>query len=267
MFYLFLFLSLVMAFSVQAETTLRGDFTQGGLIFGITDPRNRITLDSRPVRVSGKGSFIFGFSRDSKINSELVIHRPDGSLGKRALVLKPRKYKIQRIDGLPSNMVTPLKDVLKRIRREGRIIKEVRMYDRDQTFFESGFILPAIGRISGVYGSQRILNGKKRQPHFGIDIAAPTGTKVVAPADGIVVLAERNLYYSGGTIILDHGHGLTSAFLHLKELLVNKGEVLLQSDVLGSIGATGRATGPHLDWRVNWFERRIDPNLLLQKNK
>jgi murein DD-endopeptidase MepM/ murein hydrolase activator NlpD len=127
--------------------------------------------------------------------------------------------------------------------------------------------MPAQGRISGVYGSQRILNGQPRQPHFGIDIAAPSGANVVAPADGIVVLAEADLYFSGGTVILDHGHGLTSAFLHLKKIFVNKGDLVVQSDVLGLVGSTGRSTGPHLDWRVNLFQKRIDPALLVSKKK
>ncbi|MBH68465.1 MAG: peptidase [Rhodospirillaceae bacterium] len=266
MFYFPFVLFLFFAHEVLSETTLKGNFIQGGLVFGVTNPKNYVTLDGRPVRISDGGHFIFGFSRDSGPETELIIHGPRGSTKKQSFKIKRRKYRVQRIDGLPRHMVTPPKDVLSRIRKENDKIREARMNDSGEPHFMSGFIMPAIGRISGVYGSQRILNGKPKQPHFGIDIAAPSGTKVVAPADGVVVLAETDFYYSGGTVILDHGHGLTSAFLHLKELFVKKGDFLAKSDVLGSIGDTGRVTGPHLDWRVNWFERRIDPGLLVKPN-
>ena len=159
-------------------------------------------------------------------------------------------------------MVTPPESVLARIKRENAKIHAVRMNDRAEPFFEKGWVWPAKGRISGVYGSQRILNGKTRRPHFGVDVAAPVGTKVIAPSDGVVVLAESSLYYTGGTIILDHGHGLTSAFLHMSALAVKTGQRVQQGDLLGAVGATGRATGPHLDWRINWFDRRLDPALL-----
>ena len=159
-------------------------------------------------------------------------------------------------------MVTPPESVLARIKRENAKIHAARMNDSAEPFFEKGWVWPAKGRISGVYGSQRILNGKARRPHFGVDVAAPVGVKVIAPSDGVVVLAENSLYYTGGTIILDHGHGLTSAFLHMSALAVKAGQRVQQGDLLGAVGATGRATGPHLDWRINWFDRRLDPALL-----
>ena len=263
MFCFLLITLLTLANSAAADIILNGNLTQGGIIFGETKPGHEITLDNKSIRVSREGYFLLGFSRDANPNSELIIRDPEGRIQKKNLKIKQRKFKIQRIDGLPKKFVTPPKHILSRIRKENKKIKDVRSFSRGNVFFRSGFIMPTEGRISGVYGSQRILNGKPRQPHFGIDIAAPRGTKVFAPADGIVVLAEPNLYFSGGTIILDHGHGLTSAFLHLEKLLVEEGDILAQSDILGLVGSTGRSTGPHLDWRVNLFEKRIDPALLV----
>ena len=181
----------------------------------------------------------------------------------RTFEIAKRSYNIQRIDGLPPNMVTPSEKELVRIRKENAKIGAVRKVDRPEPLFESGFVWPAKGRISGVYGSQRILNGEPRRPHFGVDVAAPVGTPITAPADGIVVLAEDDLYYTGGTVILDHGHGLTSAFLHMKDVTVQVGQHLAQGGMIGTLGATGRATGPHLDWRMNWFNQRVDPALLV----
>jgi murein DD-endopeptidase MepM/ murein hydrolase activator NlpD len=160
-------------------------------------------------------------------------------------------------------MVTPPKKVLERIRRENRMIKKVRAVDSATPHFLKGWIWPSKGRISGVYGSQRVLNGKPRRPHFGVDVAAPVGTPVVAPSDGVVTLVEKDLYYTGGTIIIDHGHGLSSAFLHMNDVTVKKGQAVKQGDRIGTIGKTGRATGPHLDWRINLFDARIDPQLLV----
>jgi murein DD-endopeptidase MepM/ murein hydrolase activator NlpD len=193
-----------------------------------------------------------------------MIDMPNGSSEARTINVEPRKYRVQRINGLPNNMINPPKKVLERIIIENKKIKKVRMRDSNFSFWKSGFVWPAKGRISGVYGSQRILNGRPKQPHYGIDIAAPRGSLVVAPTGGVVALAEPDLYYSGGTIIIDHGHGLTSAFLHMDKLFVVVGDVVSQSQLIGTIGSTGRSTGPHLDWRINWFEKRIDPSLLVE---
>lgn len=246
-----------------AETTLSGDFVQGGLVQGQVAPGSRVVLDGRPVRVSADGVFIFGFHRDASDRALLEITAPDGALDRRTLEVAVRDYAIQRIDGLPPKMVTPPPETLARIRREIAEIKAARAQDRPDTDFLSGFVWPAQGRISGVYGSQRILNGEPRRPHFGIDIAAPTGTPVVAPADGVVTLAVTDHYYTGGTVILDHGHGLSSAFLHMDSVTVKPGDRLRQGDPMGTVGSTGRSTGPHLDWRINWFDRRLDPALLV----
>jgi murein DD-endopeptidase MepM/ murein hydrolase activator NlpD len=257
---LFAILCLVLlSTAARADVTFNGTFTQGGVVFGQTEPGTRLALDDIPVKVDGDGVFVFGFHRDAPATSVLVITRPDGSEERRSLDVAPREFKIQRIDGLPETMVTPPEEVLERIRRDQAEVAAARAADRPDSDFRSGFIWPAQGPISGVYGSQRILNGKPRQPHYGIDIAAPKGTPVVAPADGLVTLAATDHYYTGGTLILDHGHGLSSTFIHLDSVAVKTGERIRQGRVIGTIGATGRATGPHLDWRMNWYDRRLDP--------
>lgn len=247
----------------NAKTSLDGNLTQGGLVIGHAAPGSTVVLDGRDVRVDADGLFVLGFHRDAAATAELTVTGPDGKAERRTLTIAPREWNIQRIDGLPKKMVTPPPEVLERIRRENAEIAALRKIDRPESLFRSGFAWPAIGQISGVYGSQRILNGEPKWPHFGVDIAAPVGTPVKAPADGIVVLAENDLYYTGGTVILDHGHGLSSAFLHMSAITVQVGDRLRQGDLLGKIGATGRATGPHLDWRMNWFEERVDPQLLV----
>ena len=255
--------SLVISCVAVAETHFTGEFVQGGLVIGTTAPGSAVMLDDRVVRIASDGQFLIGLNRDAPAAISLSITAPDGTVDRGTFDVRPREYDIQRIDGLPAKMVSPPADVLARIRREGAAIRTARMRDTSIAYFQSGFIWPARGRISGVYGSQRILNGKPKRPHYGIDIAGPVGTPVVAPADGVVRLAEPDLYYSGGTIILDHGHGLSSAFLHMSRVVVKPGDVISQGDPLGAIGATGRATGPHLDWRINWFERRLDAGLLV----
>jgi len=246
-----------------AELTLKGSLVQGGLVEGWTAPDAEVRLDGKPIRVSPDGRFVFGFGRDHGANGLLEVRHSDGRTERRALSIAGRDYKIQRIDGLPKRMVTPPKDVLQRIRAENARIAAVRSLDTPGYRFAGGWIWPATGRVSGVYGSQRVLNGKPRRPHYGIDVAAPVGTPIVAPADGIVRMAEKDLYYTGGTIMLDHGHGIVSVFSHLRRVTVSVGQALVQGEVLGTLGATGRATGPHLDWRVNWFKERLDPGLLV----
>lgn len=244
---------------------LEGQFTQGGLIFGKAAPGTKVALDGRALQVSPAGDFIFGFGRDAPPKAMLRIERAGQAAEERELDVSPRKYRIQRIDGLPKRMVTPPPEVLARIKRENASIAKVRSNDSADVHFRGPWLRPSVGRVTGVYGSQRVLNGKLRRPHFGIDFAAPVGTQVVAPAGGTVVLAHKNMYYTGGTIILDHGHGLTSAFLHLSALSVKQGDVVKRGQRIGAIGATGRATGPHLDWRINWFDKRVDPAFLLSE--
>lgn len=246
-----------------ATLELDGHLVQGGLVFGTTDPGAEVRLDGRAVRVAPDGRFLFGFGRDFGAAAKLEVAFRDGTRETRALAIAPREYQVQRIDGLPSKMVTPPDEVLARIRAEAARIATVRAVDRPETLFETGFGWPAFGIISGVYGSQRILNGEPRRPHYGLDVAAPVGTPVTAPADAVVALAATDLYFTGGTLILDHGHGLTSAMLHMSEILVAEGERVKRGQLIGKIGATGRVTGPHLDWRINWFGERLDPAFLV----
>lgn len=175
--------------------------------------------------------------------------------------MKKRRYRIQRVDGLPPKTVTPSAKYLERIRLEAKKIRLARQRNDMRTDFLSGFVWPVIGPISGVYGSQRILNGQPRQPHFGVDIAMPVGTPVVSPAPGVVSFVH-NMYFSGKTLVVDHGHGLSSSFLHLKRILVKVGQHVVKGQRIAEVGASGRATGAHLDWRMNWFQHRIDPQLL-----
>ncbi len=249
--------------SAAGDLILDGDLVQGGLIFGRVTPGAEVQVGERLLRVSPEGRFVLGFGRDAASEVELSVTYPDGSQDTRLLPVKTREYDIQRINGVAKKYVSPPEAVLERIKQENAEIARVRAIDHPEAFFDNGFVWPVIGRISGIYGSQRIFNGEPRRPHFGVDIAAPKGTPVGAPADGVVTLAEADLYYSGGTVILDHGHGLTSAFLHMESLSVEVGQRLKQGAEIGKVGSTGRSSGPHLDWRINWFEERVDPQLLV----
>lgn len=253
----------VRANDAPAGLAWQGDFSQGGFVTGTAAPGTALMLGERAVPVTSDGRFVFGFGRDEPPRATLAVRRPDGRTETVTLAVASRQYDIQRIDGLPSAQVTPPAAVLARIRRENEMIAAVRQRNSPWTDVLQGWIWPAPGPISGVYGSQRILNGEPRQPHFGIDIAAPTGTPVVASTAGEVVMAEKDLYFTGGTVILDHGMGVTGAYSHLQSIAVRVGDRVRQGQVIGTVGATGRATGPHLDWRVNWFDVRIDPLRLL----
>ncbi len=263
-----LFLSLLLLSAAPApalavELTLTGDLTQGGFVSAQTVPGATAKLNEKPIRVDDQGRFVFGFGRDEALTHTLTVTGPDGTVETRPLTLAKRDYKIQRIEGLPQKYVSPPESVLKRIREENGRIYTIRNRDTDYGGVFGGFIWPAEGIVSGVYGSQRVLNGEPKRPHFGIDIAAPTGTKIIAPAGGIVRMAEPDLFYTGGTIMLDHGHGIVSVFSHLSKLDAKVGDWVEQGVKIGEIGSTGRSTGPHLDWRVNWFQTRLDPELLL----
>ncbi len=242
--------------------SLDGALTQGGFAIGATLPGSRVAFDGSRRRVGADGRFLLGFGRDAPSAMDLEIESPDGSRETRHLEIVPREWKIQRIDGLPPAMVTPSEADLKRIAAENERIAAARAHDTPQDWWAEGFDWPVTGPISGVYGSQRILNGEPRQPHFGVDIAAPKGAPIRAPAEGIVRLAETDFYFTGGTAILDHGFGLSSTYLHMSEVAVKQGERLARGHRIGAVGATGRATGPHLCWRFNLFQTRLDPQLV-----
>ena len=240
----------------------KGKFIQGHYIVGITDPSSKIIIDKKNVKVSEDGYFVFGIDRDRKF--DLTITKINNEKKEKIIkkVLK-RKYNIQRIDGLEESKVTPPESVYKRIKKENNKIGEARAINSDLPFFKNQFIMPVEGIISGVYGSQRILNGKPRWPHYGIDIAAKKGTMIKSSGSGVVTMAEDDLYYTGGTIIMDHGHGISTIYSHLETVLVSVGDKINKGDLIGTVGSTGRSTGPHLDFRVNWFQTRLDPMSIL----
>jgi murein DD-endopeptidase MepM/ murein hydrolase activator NlpD len=242
--------------------TFDGKFTQGSFILGKTEPGSEVFIDKKKVKVTPDGYFVFGLGRDRK--NDVVI-----TINKKKIVKKvyKRKYNIQRIDGLEEKKVTPPEEVYERIKRENGWIGEVRAINSNLTFFTKKFIVPVENAIiSGVYGSQRILNGKRKWPHYGLDFAADEGTEIKAMLNGTVTLAEPDLFYTGGTLIFDHGHGISTLYMHMKEILVKKGQEVKRGDIIGTVGSTGRATGAHLDVRLNWFQIRLDPATVLNIN-
>ena len=240
-----------------------GKFIQGHYILGKTDASSQIIIDKKIIKVSKNGFFVFGIDRDRKYDL-LITKILNGKTEKITKRVFKRKYNIQRIDGLPENKVTPPESVYKRIKKENGKIGEARAINSNLNYFSNKFIMPVIGIISGVYGSQRILNGKPKWPHYGIDIAAKKGTPIKASGTGVVTMAENDLYYTGGTIIMDHGHGISTIYSHLENVMVNVGDLIKQGDIIGTVGSTGRSTGPHLDFRVNWFQTRLDPMTVIQ---
>ena len=236
-----------------------GKFIQGHFIIGKTDPGIKVKIDKKQVKVSKDGYFAFGLDRDRKYDVVITIEK-DGVKEKITKRVQKRKYNIQKIDGLEEKKVTPPEEVYERIKKENKLIAEARAVDSDLDFFKDKFIIPVDDAIiTGVYGSQRILNGKPKWPHYGLDFAQKEGTPVKAMLDGTVTLAQSDLYYTGGTLIFDHGHGISTLYMHMQKILVEKGQKVKQGEVIGMVGSTGRATGPHLDIRLNWFDTRLDP--------
>jgi len=243
-----------------------GKFIQGHYIIGKTDPNSTIIIDKKKVKVSKDGYFAFGLDRERKYDVVIKINK-DGNTNTIIKKVQKRKYNIQRIDGLEEKKVTPPEEVYERIKNENKLIAEAREINSDLDFFKDKFILPLENAIiTGVYGSQRILNGKPRWPHYGIDFAGDRGTPIKAMADGIVTLAEKDLYYTGATLIFDHGHGISTLYMHLDEIFVEKDDIVKQGDIIGTVGSSGRSTGPHLDVRLNWFGTRLDPATVLDIN-
>ena len=243
--------------------TFEGKFDQGSFILGKTELGAEVFIDKQKVKVTSDGYFAFGLGRDRK--NDVVITINEKKIVKKVF---KRKYKIQRIDGLEEKKVTPPEEVYERIKRENKWIGEARAINSDLTFFKNKFAIPVENAIiTGVYGSQRILNGKPKWPHYGLDFAADEGTKIKAMLDGTVTLAEPDLFYTGGTLIFDHGHGISTLYMHMEKILVKKGQKVKQGDIIGTVGSTGRATGAHLDVRLNWFGVRLDPATVLDVKK
>ena len=245
---------------INGATLLRGGAVEGGLMIARTAPDNRVTLDDAAIPVAPDGLFIVGFHRDSDLPVTIGITTADGTSQLTVLTPQQRSYQIQRIDGLQKNMVTPPENVIARIKSDQAAVAEARQTPAAAGDFWRGIDWPVTGRISGVFGSQRILNGQPRQPHYGIDIAVPKGTPVRAPASGLVTLV-KDLYFSGWTVIINHGLGLNSTFLHLDSTAISVPDPLHRRRTLPPPPPTGRSTGPHLDWRLDWQGRRIDASL------
>lgn len=242
---------------------LSGTPQQGILLRGQVEPGTRLLLDDNKVRVTPNGQFVIGFDRDAPAQARLVEITAAGQRREHRLAIAPRHYDIQSVTGVPQQTVEPPPEQLQRIVDEQKMVENARAVDSDRLDFLGEFQWPILGRISGVYGSQRIYNGKPGRPHFGVDVAAPVGAPARAPADATITLAQPDLFFSGGTLIMDHGYGVSSTFMHLSRLLVKTGDVVKAGQVIGEVGAIGRASGPHLDWRINWYKVRIDPQLLV----
>ncbi len=256
-----LFLSSV---SLAGELKLTGKRIQGGLVIGWATPGAKITLDGRAIVQAKPGNFLLGFSRNAQATSQLDVRFKDGSREKRALTIGQRDYDIQRIDGLPKRKVTPHAKDLVRIKSERALINKARLTAVVEPLFTAGFTRPLLGRISGFYGSQRILNGKPRLPHFGIDIAALVGTNIKAASAGVVVFAHPGMFFNGKTVVINHGLGLRSTYIHMSAIAVKIGESVAKGQVVGKVGMTGRATGPHLHWGLQLNSIPLDPELVLK---
>ena len=258
-----LFLFSIFFFSITQAAEFRGQFQQGSFILGKTKPGSNVLIDEKKIRVTKDGYFAFGLGRDRK-NNVIVKIINNGKLEIFEKKVFKKEYKIQKIDGLPKKQVTPPKEVYERIKKDNILIGKAREIDSSLDFFKNKFIKPLDKAIiTGVYGSQRILNGKPRRPHYGLDYAADEGTPVKAMMDGVVTLAEKDLYFTGGTIVFDHGHGISSLYMHMKDVDVKNGQIIKQGDIVGTVGKTGRSTGPHLDIRLNWFNIKLNPATIL----
>ena len=245
------------------DLDLQGSLKQGGLIWATLEPGSSAALDGKALPIADNGLVVAGFGRDAKSTAMLKVCSPAGECVERNLAIAQRSYDVQRVNGVPQKTVTPPVSVLERIRHEAALVGKARSQFSARQDFVKEFKWPLLGPITGVFGSQRVYNGSPGRPHYGLDIAAPTGTLVSAPIDGVVTLAYPDMFYSGGTLIIDHGMGVSSTFIHLSRILVEEGQLVMQGDPIAEVGATGRATGPHLDWRINWADQRLDPALVM----
>ncbi|MDC0395898.1 M23 family metallopeptidase [Candidatus Pelagibacter sp.] len=254
LFFLFFFI-----FNHAVAVEFKGKFIQGHFIIGKTDSAKKIFVDKKEVKVSKDGYFAFGIGKDRKL--DIVITEGNKNIIKK---IQKREYKIQKIDGLPKKKVTPPEEFYARIKKENKLIVNAREINSDLSFFKEKFILPVDDAIvTGVYGSQRILNGIPKWPHYGLDFAQKKGSPIKAMNNGIATLVELDLFYTGATLIFDHGHGISTLYMHMDKIFVNKGDYVKKGDIIGTVGSSGRSTGPHLDVRLNWFGVRLDPATIL----
>ena len=260
---LFLIATSASAQSNSVANNLPARVSQGAMVIGNASPDSDVRVDGRKLRVDADGRFVFGVGRDEKGPVKISIQSGGQSAQTVSIAITPRDWPIQRINGVPPATVNPPPKIAERITRENKQIVAARKADNSNADFAQIFIWPVQGRISGRFGNQRIYNGTPKSPHSGMDIAAGTGTPIRAPAGGKIALAQKDFYLTGGTVMIDHGHGIGSNFLHMSRLDVKVGDVVKQGDVIGAVGSTGRSTGPHLHWGMSWFDTRIDPLLVL----
>ena len=251
------------ASALEQRTELPATTTPGALIIGRTEPTATVRFAERTLRIADDGSFVFGIGRDVSGSTRIDVAYRDGTRESIEIPVKPREFAIEQVNGLPESTVNPDQQLAQRIAREQVLVAEARVRDDARQDYRFGFIWPNKGRISGVYGSQRILNGTPKNPHYGVDIAVGTGTPIHAPAGGIISFVGEDLVLTGGTVLIDHGHGLSSVFVHMSRIDVKPEQRIEQGQVIGAVGATGRATGPHLHWGMNWFDTRLDPQLVV----
>ena len=258
--------SLLVSGMVVAESAIewRGSWQQGALLLGRVKPGQVVTYGGESLETTSQGYFLLGIDREAGPVSRVTVRNADGTEVNEEQRVAARSYAIQRVNGVPQKTVEPAPEDLARIASDQKLVNNARKVTSNETGFLNGFVAPIEGPVTGVYGSQRVYNGIPKSPHYGVDYAAPKGAIVRAPASGVVRLAHKDLFYSGGTLIIDHGHNLTSSFLHLSDILVSEGMHVERGDTVAKVGATGRATGPHLDWRMNWRDVRVDPQLVLQ---
>ena len=249
----------------EARIVFPASVQQGAMVIGKVPPGSTVEYAGRTLRTTGYGSVVFGVGRDEKGPASIRVTRPDGSGETASVLVTPRDWPEQRVDGVPQATVDPPPAIAERIRREQARVAEARKRDDARADFAQAFVRPVEGRVSGRFGRARVYNGKPGSPHSGMDIAAPTGTPVKAPAAGIVTFADGDLYLTGGTLLIDHGHGISSNFLHLSRIDVKVGDRVEQGQAVAAVGSTGRSTGPHLHWGMNWFDVRIDPQLALER--
>lgn len=259
-----LLLLLIIPNSFAINYKLPTKATQGQLIIGIAPVGTIVKFAGKTQIVKSNkkyGKFPIGISRDHKKIAVIKLIKNNKTYSHK-INIHQRKYDIQKINGIPSKKVTPPKSYYERIGRESKEIKNSRINTTEKKYYTRKWIHPTHGIITGVYGSQRYFNGKPRRPHLGIDIANKRGTPVYAPQKGVVRLAQKDNYFSGHTLIIDHGNHINTSFIHLHKMLVKEGDYVKQGDIIGTMGSTGRSTGPHLDWRINWHSIKLDPALL-----
>ncbi len=259
-----LLVSSTLSFTSQAEIQLTGELVQGGLVVGKTHANSTVILNKKKLPVSSKGDYVFAFSRDDNKQYTLTVTLPNGKVEQKNFTPKKRTYKISRLTGISKKIMSPNKKAQTRAAQDSAAMRKVRKISSALTDFSQGFIAPRNSRITGVYGSQRFYNGVAKNPHYGVDYAGQIGAPVKAPASGKIILWVPDMFYSGGTLVIDHGHGITSNFLHLSASLVKVGDYVKQGQVIAKVGNSGRVTGPHLDWRMNWHQVRFDPKLAMK---